>query len=93
MLQYCIVCAYKNILSLFKEFLYIINDRHSEVMCAKYGRSRMNNACTVCLADFVSLPAKVVWRTTFFSKKKVIFVWLLCWPLAGQPGSQFMNCV
>ena len=60
MLRHCIVCAYKNILNLFEEFLYIINDRHSEVMCAKYGRSRMNNACTVCLANFVSLPAKVV---------------------------------
>ena len=46
-------------------------------MCAKYGRSRMNDACTVCPA-FVGLPAKVVRPTTFFSKKKVIFVWLLC---------------
>ena len=60
----------KNILSLFKEFLYIINDRHNKVMCAKYGRSRMNDACTVCPADFVGLPAKVVWPTTFFSKRK-----------------------
>ena len=49
----------KNILNLFKEFLYIINDKYSEVMCAKYGRSRMNDACTVCLANFVSLPTKV----------------------------------
>ena len=56
----------KNILNLFEKFLYIINDRHSEVMCAKYGRSRMNDACTVCLADFVSLPAKVIWPTAFF---------------------------
>ena len=62
-------------------------------MCAKYDRSRMNDACTVCPADFVSLPAKVVWPTTFFSKKKMIFVWLLCWPSAGRPGSQLMNCV
>ena len=62
-------------------------------MCAKYGRSRMNDAHTVCLADFVSLPAKVIQPTAFFSKKKVIFVWLLCQPLAGQPGSQLMNCV
>ena len=65
----------------------------SEVMCAKYGRSRMNDACTVCPADFVGLPAKVIWPTTFFLKKKAIFVWLLCWPLAFQPGSQLMNCV
>ena len=83
MLQHSIVCAYKNILNLFKEFLYIINDRHSEVMCAKYGRSRMNDVFAVCLANFVGLPAKVIWPTTFFSKKKMIFVWLLCWPLAG----------
>ena len=84
MLQHCIVCTYKKIFyNLFEEFLYIINDRYSEVMCAKYGRSRMNDACTVCLADFVGLPAKVVWPTTFFLKKKVIFVQLLCWPPAG----------
>ena len=73
----------KNILNLIEKFLYIINDRHSEVMCAKYGRSRMNDAHTVCPANFVSLLAKVIWPTTFFSKKKVIFVWLLCLPLAG----------
>ena len=83
----------KNILNLFKKILYIINDRHSEVMCARYDRSRMNDVCTVCLADFVGLPAKVVWPTAFFLKKKVIFVWLLCWPLASQPGSQLMNRV
>ena len=62
-------------------------------MCAKYGRSRMNDVCTVCLANFVGLPAKVVWLTTFFLKKKAIFVWLLCQPPASQPGSQLMNCV
>ena len=63
-----------NILILIRNFLYIINDRYSGVMCAKNDRSRMNNACTVCLANFVSLPAKVVWLTTFFSKKKMIFI-------------------
>ena len=52
-------------------------------MCAKYDRSRMNNACTVCLADFVGLPTKVVWLTAFFLKKKAIFVQLLCWLLAS----------
>ena len=62
-------------------------------MYAKYDRSKMNDACTVCLADFVGLPAKVIWLTAFFSKKKMIFVWLLCWPLADQPGSQLMNHV
>ena len=53
----------------------------------------MNNVLTVCPADFVGLPAKVIWPTAFFLKKKAIFVWLLCWPLAGQPGSQLMNCI
>ena len=55
---------------------------YSEVLNAKYGRSRMNDACTVCPADFVCLPAKVIWLTTFFLKKKVIFVQLCvsCWP-------------
>ena len=61
----------------------MINDRYSGVMCAKYDRSRMNDACTVCLADFVSLPAKVVWLTTFFLNSELIFVRLLCWPLAS----------
>ena len=74
MLQHCIVCAYKNILNLIKKFLYIINDRYSEVMYAKYCRSRMNNACTVCLADFVGLPAKVIWPTAFFLNSELIFV-------------------
>ena len=61
-------------------------------MCAKYGRSRLNDVCTVCPANFVGLPAKVVWQTTFFSKKKLIFVQLLCQPLVNQPGSQHMDC-
>ena len=64
----------ENILDPFKELLYIIYDRHSEDMCAKYGRSRMNNARTIGPADPVGRPAKVVRLTTFFSKKKVIFV-------------------
>ena len=62
-----------------------------KVLIAKYGGSGMNNACTVSLADFVGLPAKIVWLTTFFSKKKAIFVQLLCQLLAGQPGSQHMD--
>ena len=88
-----VLCVHtKNILNLFKKFLYIIIDRHSEVMCAKYGRSRMNNVHTICLADFVSLPAKVVWPTAFFSKKKAIFVQHLCQPSASQPRSQLLKC-
>ena len=64
----------KNILILIEKFLYIINDRYSEVMCAKYDRSRMNDACTVCLADFVSLLAKVIWPTLLFSNSELFFV-------------------
>ena len=74
MLQHCVVYAYKNILNLFEKFLYIIIDRHSEVMCAKYGRCRMNDAHTVCPANFVGLPAKVIWPTAFFSNSELIFV-------------------
>ena len=48
-------------------------------MCAKYGRSRMNGVHTISLADSVSCPAKVIW-----SKKKAIFVQLLCQLLASQ---------
>ena len=47
---------------------------YSEVLIAKYGGSRIDDACTISPADFVSLPAKVVWPTTFFLKKKSIFV-------------------
>ena len=47
---------------------------YSEVLIAKYGGSRMNDACTVSLANFVSLPAKVIRLTAFFLKKKSIFV-------------------
>ena len=46
----------------------------NKVLIAKYGGSRMNDACTICPADFVGCPAKIVWLTTFFSKKKAIFV-------------------
>ena len=68
------MCAYEKYLNLFEKFLYIINDRHSEVMCVKYGGSRMNDACTIGLADFVGLPAKVIQLTAFFSNSELIFV-------------------
>ena len=38
-------------------------------MCAKYGISGMNDVCTIGLANFVGLPAKVIWLTAFFFKK------------------------
>ena len=72
-----------NILNLIEKFLYINSNRYSEIICAKYDSSIMNDAYTVCPANYVGLPSKVVWPTAFFLKKKVIFVWLLCRPLAG----------
>ena len=82
-----------NILILIKKLLYIINNGYGEIICAKYDGSRMNDVDTVCLADVVGLPAKDMWLTTFFLKKKAIFVWLLCQLLAGRHGSQLMKCV
>ena len=72
-----------NILILIKKLPYIINTGYSEIICANYDGSKMNDVHTVCPADFVGLPAKVVWLTAFLLKKKAIFVQLLCWPLAG----------
>ena len=46
---------------------------YSEVLIAKYGGSRMNDVHTISLADFVGLPAKVVWLTTFFLEKEIDF--------------------
>ena len=60
-------------------------------MCAKYGRSRMNDAHTISPTDVVSHPTKVVWSTAFFLDSESIFVCLLCWPSAGQLRSQHMN--
>ena len=51
-------------------------------MCAKYHSSNVNDAHTICLADSVSLPARVVQLTAFFLKKKMIFTRLLEQPLA-----------
>ena len=65
-----------NNFDLFKNFLDIINNEHYLIMCAKYHSTSMNDAHTICLADIVSLPAKVIWLTTFFLKKKMIFIQL-----------------
>ena len=53
------------------------------VVGAKYVGSIMNDVHTKYLADIVNLPAKVIWLTTFFLKKKAIFVRLLCRLPAG----------
>ena len=47
---------------------------YSEVLIVKYGGSRMNDVHAISPADFVSLPAKVVWPTTLFSNSESIFV-------------------
>ena len=85
--------AVHKFLSYLKNFLNIINNEHYLITCAKYHSSNMNDAHTICLADSVSLPAKVLWPTAFFLKKKTIFIWLLCQPLASQLGSQLMKCI
>ena len=69
-------------------------NRYSGVMYAKYDRSRMNDVH----AQYVRPTLSASWQKSYgqlhsFQKMKVIFVWLLCWPLASQPGSQLMNCV
>ena len=81
-----------NIFQLIKSFIDIINNKYYMVVGAKYDSSIMNDACTNYTANIVGLPAKVIWLTGFFLKKKAIFVWLLCWPSAGQHGSQLMKC-
>ena len=82
-----------NIFSFIENFIDIINNKCCLIMGAKYHNFSMNNACTVCPADNVSLHAKVIQLTAFFFEKKSIFVQLLCWPSAGQLGSQLMKCV
>ena len=82
-----------NIFNLIENFIDIINNKCCLVMGAKYYNSSMNDADTIYPADIVSHPAKVIWLTAFFSKKKTIFIWLLCWPLAGQLGCQLMKCI
>ena len=47
---------------------------YSEVLIAKYGGPRMNDACTISPGNSVGLPTNIVQLTTFFSKKKAIFV-------------------
>ena len=64
---------------------------YSEVLIAKYGGSGMNDACTISPTNFVGRPAKIIWSTTFFSKKKAIFVQFSCWPMASQLVSQHMD--
>ena len=82
-----------NIFNLIENFIDIINNKCSLIMGVKYYNFSMNDVHTICPANNVSLPAKVVQLTAFFLKKKLIFVWLLCQPSAGRLGSQLMKCV
>ena len=75
-----------NIFNLIENFVDIINNKCCLIIGAKYYNSNMNDVHTIYPTDIVGQPAKVIWPTTFFSEKKVIFVQLLCWPLAGQLG-------
>ena len=63
-----------NICKLIKSFTDIINNKYYMVVGAKYDSSIMNDMHTNYPANIVSLPAKVIWLTTFFLKKKMIFV-------------------
>ena len=72
-----------NIFNLNENFIDIINNKHWLIICAKYYSSSINDAHIIYLANIVGHPAKVVWPTTFFLEKKMIFIWILCQPLAG----------
>ena len=82
-----------NIFNLIENFIDIINNKCCLIMGAKCYNSRMNDAHTICPADIVGCPAKVIWPTTFCLEKKSIFVWLLCQLLASELGSQLMRCI
>ena len=75
-----------NNFTLLRNFIDIISNRYGLIIGAKYHSSNMNNAHTMSLYDIVSHPAKVVQPTAFFLNSKHLFVQLLCWPSAGQPG-------
>ena len=82
-----------NNFNLIENFVDIINNKYSLIISAKYYNSNMNDAYTKFPYDIVGHPTKVVWLTAFFSEKKAIFVWLLCWPTASQLGSQLIKCI
>ena len=53
-----------------ENLFYIIYASHSKDMCAKYGRSRMNNAHTISLTNSVGHPAKVIQSDSIIFKKE-----------------------
>ena len=72
-----------NIFNLIENFIDVINNKCCLIMGAKYYNSSMNDAHTIYLADIVGHTTKVVQLTTFFLKKRTIFVWLLYLPSAS----------
>ena len=82
-----------NNFNLIENFIDINNNKCCLIMGAKYYNSSMNDAHTIYSADIVGHPTQVVQPTAFFLEKKLIFIWLLCWPSAGQLRSQLMRCI
>ena len=66
----CMQSITLNIFKLIKIFIDIINNKYYMVVGIKYDSSIVNDVHTNYPADIVSLPAKVVWLTMFFLKKK-----------------------
>ena len=79
--------------NLFESFVDIIDNKYGLITGVKYHSSNMNDVHTMSPTNIVGHPTKVVQPTTFFLNSKHLFVWLLCWPLAGQLGHQFMKHV
>ena len=88
----CMQSITLNIFNLITNFIYIISNKYCMIVGAKYDSFIMNDAHTNYPANNVGPPTKVVHLIAFFSKKKMIFVQLLCRLLASQLGSQLMKC-
>ena len=82
-----------NIFNLIENFVDIIYNKCCLIIGSKYYNSNMNDVHTIYPTNIVGCPAKVVQLTAFFSEKKVIFVWLLCWSLAGRLRHQLIKCI
>ena len=52
-------------------------------MCAKYGRSRMNDVHTISPADSVTHPAKGIWSMASFHEINTFLYGFFGWP---EPG-------
>ena len=92
-LEFMHAVHYVEYFNLTENLFDIINNKHCLITHAKYYSSSLNDAHTIYLADIVSPSAKVIWLTTFFSKKNMIFIQLLCQLLASRLRSQLMKCI